>query len=142
MSSFNDQIISEFRSNSGIVGGPFEGVNMLLLTTTGRRSGDQRVSPLAYSTYDGELVVAASNGGDDRHPAWFLNLQADPHVTVELGDRTFEARAQVPDGEQRDRRWARHVEAAPGFADYEKSTDRVIPIVVLQEQSSASPAAN
>ncbi|PSL01777.1 deazaflavin-dependent oxidoreductase (nitroreductase family) [Haloactinopolyspora alba] len=132
MSSFNENIITEFRSNAGQVGGPFQGVPLLLLTTTGRRSGRAIVTPLAYTSVDERIVVAASNGGSDDDPAWFRNVQADPDVTVELGDRTISATAVVPDGTERDRLWAAHTEAIPDFGAYEERTDRTIPVVVLE----------
>lgn len=136
MTSYNEQIIAEFRANNGRVGGMHAGIDMLLLTTTGRRTGLERVTPLAH-TWDGDrAVVAASNGGSDQNPAWFHNVLADPDVTVEVGGRTVPARAVVPEGPERDRLWAAHVEAMPPFGDYEKGTDRVIPVVVLEPKTA------
>ena len=131
MSTFNERIIEEFRSNGGKVGGPFEGASMLLLTTTGRRTGRPRTSPLVYTTTEGGWVVAASNAGADEHPQWFLNLQADPHATIEVGDRTVPVEARFAEPEERDRLYAAHAERMPGFAEYERATQRMIPIVVL-----------
>ncbi len=135
MSSFDQNIISEFRANQGRVGGPFEGTDLLLLTTTGHRSGRTTVAPLAYSVTDGRMVVAASNNGSDRHPAWYLNIQANPDITIEVGDRTVPARAVVPDDAERNRLWSAHVAAMPAFATYETTTDRSIPVVVLEPLS-------
>jgi len=134
MNDFNKAIIEEFRANGGKVGGPFEGGNLLLLTTRGARSGASHTTPLAYVEDGDRLVVMASAGGAPRHPAWFHNVRANPTVTVEQGTTSFEAVASVPDRAERDKLWARAVEAMPGFADYEKKTDRTIPVVVLSRQ--------
>lgn len=140
MTSFNDGIIAEFRANGGKVGGPFEGMNLLLLTTTGRRTGTSRTSPVAYSTDGANYVIAGSKGGADDHPLWFLNLEADPSATIEVGDgeavRTMRARATVhASGPERDRLYAAHAKLMPGFSDYEIKTDRIIPIVALEPVS-------
>ncbi|MEV0680074.1 nitroreductase family deazaflavin-dependent oxidoreductase [Actinosynnema sp. NPDC050436] len=128
----NEQIAAEFRANKGVVGGPFEGRNLLLLTTVGARSGEARLTPLVYTRDGDRLVVAASAAGAPKHPAWYHNLLADPKVTVEVGEERFEATATViADRAERDRLYAGLVAHAPGFADYELKTDRLIPIVVL-----------
>ena len=132
MASWNDQIIEEFRANDGRGGGPFAGTPMLLLTTHGRSSGQPRTSPVVYSTDGSRYVVAASNGGSDSHPQWFLNLQADPHTTIEVGDRTLAVHASIASGAERNRLYAAHAAMAPGFAAYEEATTRVIPVVVLE----------
>ncbi|WP_158839512.1 nitroreductase family deazaflavin-dependent oxidoreductase [Saccharothrix deserti] len=130
---FNQQIIAEFRANEGVVGGMFEGRNMLLLTTIGAKSGQERVSPVVYTRDGDRLVIAASFGGAPKNPAWFNNLVANPKVTVEVGTDKFEATATpVEDRAERDRLYAGMVAHAEGFADYEKKTDRVIPIVLLE----------
>lgn len=132
MSSWNDGIIEEFRANEGRVGGPFEGIELLLLTSVGARSGKRHVTPLVYVTDGERLVVAASNGGGPKHPAWFHNVGANPEVELEVGARTFTAKAAaVPDRAERDRLYAKFVEVSPGFAEYETKTSRVIPVVVL-----------
>jgi deazaflavin-dependent oxidoreductase (nitroreductase family) len=136
MSSFNDNIIAEFRANGGKVGGPFEGMNLLLLTTTGRRTGASRTSPVAYSKDGSNYVIAGSKAGADTHPLWFHNLEAEPSATIEVGDgdavRTMRAKATVlPSGPERDRLFAAHAKLMPGFSDYETKTTRIIPIVVL-----------
>ncbi|WP_351231134.1 nitroreductase/quinone reductase family protein [Streptomyces sp. NPDC002133] len=131
---FNQQIIDEFRANGGRVGGPFEGGRLLLLTTTGTRSGARHTTPVGYLPDGGERVlVIASAGGAPRHPDWFHNLVADPRVTVEAGVFTYEAEAVVLEGPERDRAFARAVEADPGWAEYQARTERVIPVVALQE---------
>jgi deazaflavin-dependent oxidoreductase (nitroreductase family) len=130
--SYDDTIIEEFRANEGVVGGPFEGASMLLLTTGGRRSGLPRTKPLVYSTTEDDgLVVVASNGGSDTDPLWYRNLQAHPHATVEAGAHCFTVLATIVEGEDRARLFAHHAELMPDFKDYETATDRELPVVVL-----------
>lgn len=131
-SNFNQQIIDEFRANGGKVGGMFEGAPMLLLTTTGARSGQSRVSPLVYTTDGDRMVIIASKGGAPTNPDWFHNLRANPEVTLEVGTETFPARASVPDGEERQRLWDQMAAQMPGFGDYQRNTTREIPVVVLE----------
>ncbi|WP_116201102.1 nitroreductase family deazaflavin-dependent oxidoreductase [Amycolatopsis circi] len=133
MSDWNQQIIDEFHANGGKVGGMFEGKNMVLLTHTGAKSGKQRVTPLVYTTDGDRIVVAASKAGADTNPDWYHNLVANPSVTVEVGTEKFPATAKlVEDRAERDRLYAGMVAHSEGFADYEKKTDRVIPIFVLE----------
>ncbi|MBB4688121.1 nitroreductase family deazaflavin-dependent oxidoreductase [Amycolatopsis jiangsuensis] len=130
---FNQQIIDEFRANGGKVGGPFEGGKLLLLTHTGAKSGKQRVLPLAYTTDGDRLVIIASKAGADTNPDWYHNLRAHPRTTVEVGAEKFEVTARVvEDRAERDRLYAAMVAEMPGFADYEKKTSRVIPVIVLE----------
>jgi deazaflavin-dependent oxidoreductase (nitroreductase family) len=134
MNDFNDwnrKIIEEFRANGGKVGGPFEGANLLLLHTTGARSGKERINPLAYQQVGDDVAVFGSKGGAPTDPDWFRNLVAHPAVTVEVGNETFQGTARVVEGEERERIWTRQKEAVPGFADYEKKTTRTIPVVVI-----------
>ena len=129
----NQQVVEEFRANGGKVGNYFEGKNVLLLTTTGAKSGEPRLSPLVYTTDGDRYVVAASMGGAPKNPAWYHNLVANPKVTLEVGTEKFEATATViADRAERDRLYAGMVAHAEGFAEYETKTDRVIPIVVLE----------
>ncbi|WP_410655480.1 nitroreductase family deazaflavin-dependent oxidoreductase [Amycolatopsis sp. lyj-112] len=130
---WNKNIIKEFRENDGKVGGPFENGSLLLLTTTGAKSGEPRTSPLVYAEDDGQYVIAASYAGSDKNPAWYHNISANSKVTVEVGTEKFEAVATVvlEDRAERDRLYAKMVSLMPGFADYEKKTERVIPIVKL-----------
>jgi len=128
---FNTAIIEEFRANGGVVGGPFADTPVLLLTTTGARSGLERVNPMVYRTEGDELYVFASKAGAPTDPDWFHNLVAHPEVTVELGSDRFRATAVVLEGEERDRVYAAHAETMPTFADYQAGTDRVIPVVHL-----------
>lgn len=137
---FNQQVIDEFRANNGRVGGYFEGARLLLLTTTGARTGRPHTTPVGFLPDGGDRVlVIASAGGAPRHPAWFHNLLADPHVTVESGAFTYEARAVVLEGEERDQAFARAVEADPGWAAYQEKTRRVIPVVALHEIAQGGP---
>ncbi|MFI1396090.1 nitroreductase/quinone reductase family protein [Streptomyces sp. NPDC020681] len=130
---FNQQIIDEFRANGGEVGGPFEGARLLLLTTTGARSGTRHTTPVGYlPDGDARILVIASAGGAPGHPDWFHNLLAHPRVTVEDGVFTYEAQAVALEGAERDRAFARAVESDPGWADYQAKTARVIPVVALE----------
>ncbi|MFD5112813.1 nitroreductase/quinone reductase family protein [Streptomyces sp. NPDC058391] len=130
--SFNHSVIEEFRANAGKVGGPFEGGDLLLLTTTGAKSGADHTVPLGY-VRDGELLlVVGSAGGAPRHPAWYHNMLVHPLVRVEIGTEVFEAVAVPAEGARRDRLFARVVRAAPGYADYQANTSRILPVVVLE----------
>lgn len=132
MVSFNDRIVEEFRANGGKVGGQFEGGDLLLLHSTGARSGAERVNPLAYVADGGDYVVIASKGGAPTNPDWYHNLRANPAATVEVGGRVVPVAATVlAGGPERDRLFALMVDKMPGFADYESRTDRVIPVVRL-----------
>ncbi|ONK10034.1 nitroreductase/quinone reductase family protein [Streptomyces sp. MP131-18] len=137
---FNQQIIDEFRANGGRVGGPFEGGRLILLTTTGARSGGRHTTPLGYLPDGGErLLVIASANGSPRHPDWYHNLLAEPRVTVEDGVFTYEAEATVLRGAERDEIFARAAEADPGWAEYQARTTRVIPVVALKEAGGGPP---
>ncbi len=129
---FNTSNIEEFRRNGGKVGGQFEGFPLLLLTSTGARSGEQRVNPIAYFDIDGRIYVVGSAAGRDRNPAWVHNIRTHPEVTVEIGsDAPAAATARELPVEQRDRIYEIVVQRAPGFGEYEKRTDRVIPVFEL-----------
>ncbi|MFF7176237.1 nitroreductase/quinone reductase family protein [Streptomyces pseudovenezuelae] len=137
---FNQQIIDEFRANHGRVGGPFEGGRLILLTTTGARTGTRHTTPVGYLPDGGDrILVIASAGGSPRHPDWYRNLLAHPRVTVESGVFTYEAEAVVLAGEERDRAFARAVEADRGWAVYQEKTDRVLPVVALREMARPGP---
>lgn len=129
---FNSKIIEEFRANDGKVGGPFQGAPMLLLHTTGARSGRERVNPLMYLPLDRGYAVFASKGGAPENPAWFYNLLANPRVRAEIGTLTVDVTARVADGPDRERIWAAQKSAFPNFADYERKTSRQIPVVILE----------
>ncbi|MEA2616625.1 MAG: hypothetical protein QOE72_2408 [Chloroflexota bacterium] len=132
MNAFNRQVIDEFRANEGRVGGPFQGAPMVLLHTTGARSGQERITPLVYRPVNGDIAVFGSKAGAPEHPAWYLNLLAKPEVTVEVGTETYPVVARVAEGDERQRIWDEQVGAMPGFAEYQEKTTRVIPVVVLE----------
>ncbi|GII05416.1 nitroreductase/quinone reductase family protein [Planobispora takensis] len=139
---FNQQVIDEFRANGGRVGGYFEGSRLLLLTTTGARSGAPHTVPLGYLPDGGERVlVIASAGGAPKDPAWFHNVVANPEVTVEDGVFTYQARAVVLRGGERDRVFARAVEADPAWGDYETRAGRALPVVALHQIAGGPPSA-
>jgi deazaflavin-dependent oxidoreductase (nitroreductase family) len=129
---FNSKIIAEFRANGGKVGGPFEGSPLLLLHTTGAKSGRERVNPLAYQALDHGYAVFASKGGSPENPAWFYNLLANPRARAEVGTQTVDVTARVADGPDRDRIWTAQKNARPNFANYEQKTSRQIPVVILE----------
>ncbi|HWD04112.1 MAG TPA: nitroreductase family deazaflavin-dependent oxidoreductase [Amycolatopsis sp.] len=132
MADWNQNVIDEFRANEGKVGGMFEGANLLLLTHTGAKTGRQRVTPLVYATDGDRLVIAASKAGADTNPDWYHNLVANPKVTVEIGTDSADATATlVEDRAERDRLYGLLSAHMPGFADYEKKTERLIPVFVL-----------
>jgi deazaflavin-dependent oxidoreductase (nitroreductase family) len=133
VTDFNTAIIEEFRANEGRVGGGFEGAPMVLLHHTGAKSGRERVSPLVYQDLgDGSIAIFGSKGGAPTHPAWYLNLVANPDTTIEIGTETRKVHARVATGEERERIWTEQKRAMPGFAEYEKTAgDREIPVIVL-----------
>ena len=132
-SDWNAKVIEEFRANAGTVadfGGP-----LLLLHTTGAKSGREHVTPVMYRTVDGGYVVCASFAGQPRNPAWYHNLVANPDVQAEIGSRTLRLRARVTDDAERDPIWAAQKAEFPGFAEYETKTARKIPVVILEPAS-------
>ena len=129
--NWNSAIIKEFRENAGKVGGAFEGKTLLLLHTIGAKSGQERINPVAYIRDGDRLVIIASKGGAPSNPDWFHNLRANPAVTVEVGTEKYTARASIAAEPERTRLYDRMVEMMPGFADYQKRTTRVIPVIVL-----------
>ncbi len=132
LNTFNERLIAEYRANGGRVTGQFAGAPLLLLTTTGAKSGRARTMPLVYSRDGDHLVVIASKGGAPTNPDWYHNLVANPEVTVELGAETFRARASVPGEPERTRLYDQQATLMPGFAEYQKKTTRQIPVVVLE----------
>ena len=131
MNDFNASVIAEFRANEGKVGGPFDGSPMVLLTTTGAKSGKQRTSPLVYFADGDRRFIFASKAGAPTNPDWFHNIVANPAVTVEIGAESYAATASVVEGEERDRVYAAQAELMPGFAEYQANTTRTIPVVEL-----------
>jgi deazaflavin-dependent oxidoreductase (nitroreductase family) len=132
LNDFNEKIIDEFRANGGKVGGAFEGSPLLLLQTTGAKTGRTRVKPLVYRRDGDRLVVFGTKGGSPTHPEWYHNVRANPRVTVEVGSDRFEADARVAPPDERDRLWRLQTQDVPVFADYQKRTDRTIPVVILE----------
>ena len=128
---FNEQIIEEFRANEGRVGGRFEGNPLLLLHHTGAKSGKSRINPLAYLSDGGRYVVFASKGGAPTHPDWYHNLKAHPNTTIEVGTDTVDVVASKATGEERERIFRIQAESVPQFAEYQKQTKRLIPVMVL-----------
>ena len=133
MSDFNQKIIAEFRENDGVVGGYFEGQTVLLLHTTGAKSGKERVNPVVTIEDDNRYVVVASKAGAASHPDWYYNLKANPRVNVEVGAEKFEAQATITEEPERSELYAKMVERMPGFAEYEEKTAgiRTIPVITL-----------
>jgi deazaflavin-dependent oxidoreductase (nitroreductase family) len=129
---FNRNLIAEFRANGGRLSGPLAGEQLILLTTTGAKSGQPRTTPIAYTEDNGRLVIIASKEGSPNHPDWFHNLLANPEVTVELGAERFSARASVVAEEERQRLFDQMAAQIPDFARYQEKTTRQIPVVILE----------
>jgi deazaflavin-dependent oxidoreductase (nitroreductase family) len=134
MSDWNEKIIAEFRANEGKVGGNFEGAPLLLLHSTGARTGKERVNPMMYQAVGDSFAVFASKAGADTNPDWFHNLKANPEARIEVGTETLEVTARVLSAEERAPIWEEQKARYPGFADYEGKTDRVIPVVMLDRR--------
>jgi deazaflavin-dependent oxidoreductase (nitroreductase family) len=130
--SFNQSVIEEFRANKGKVGGPFEGGNLLLLTTTGAKSGKEATTPLGYVRHGESLLVVGSNLGAPQHPDWYFNVLAHPVVRVEIGTQTLELLAVPAEGARREELFELVARAAPGYRDYQAQTTRSLPVVVLE----------
>lgn len=135
LNDFNRQLIEEYRTNGGKVTGQIAGAPLLLLTTTGARSGQSRTNPLAYSRDGDRLVVIASKGGAPTSPDWYHNLLAHPEATVEMGSERFPVRASFPQGEERTRLYDQQAAQMPNFAEYQRNTARQIPVIVLERVS-------
>ena len=132
MNEFNTKLIDEFRANGGAVGGPFASAPLVLITHTGAKSGTRRTSPLVFSRDGERLVIIASKGGAPTHPHWYLNMVANPSVTVELPGDTFEASVTQVEGDERARLFATQAEMMPQFSEYAAKADRKIPVLVLE----------
>jgi len=130
--NFNTSIIDEFRANAGRVGGQFAAADLLLLHTTGAKSGQPRVSPLAYFRIDGKLIVIGSFAGAPVSPAWVHNLRANPQAHVEVGTDAYDVTARELPLTERDELFGKVAAAAPGFAEYQSKTSRVIPLFELR----------
>ena len=139
MSDFNSTLVADLRAHNGQPSsGPFVGRPLLILGTTGARSGAHREAPLVYSRDGGAYVIIASKGGAPTHPAWYFNILADRRVTVEVGGETFTTRARVAADAERRRLYDQHAAIHPTFAEYETKTTRVIPVIVLEREASAA----
>jgi deazaflavin-dependent oxidoreductase (nitroreductase family) len=134
VNEFNRKLIEEYRANGGKLSGGFDRVPMLLLTTTGRKSGKKHTTPLAYQPDGDDIYVFGSFAGGPRHPAWYHNLVADPDVTVEVGPDAYPATAVILEGDERDRVFDRQKRDVQNFADYEQKTTRTIPVIRLDRK--------
>lgn len=131
LSDFNRQIVEEFRANGGKVGGPFEGGTLVLLHTVGAKSGQPRLSPLAYLEIDGKVLIVGSYAGAPKHPAWVHNLRANPKAHIEIGTDAYDVTARELPDDERDATYPKIVERAPVFAEYQAKTSRAIPLFEL-----------
>lgn len=131
--AWEDQLIAEMRANGGqVTQGPLAGHPLMIMTSKGAKSGEERRAILTYSRDGGDYIVAGTAGGSPTTPAWVHNLEADPHAKVEVGNETFDVTATVvTDRSERDRLWAHHVETLPWFAPYPEQSGRVIPVIRL-----------
>ena len=129
---WNTKIIEEFRANGGKVGGQFEGAPLLLLHSTGAKSGQERVHPMMYREVGDDIAVFASKAGAPTNPDWYHNLVAHPQAKAEIGTESVSVTAREAKGEERTKIWENQKKDFPGFADYEKSTTRQIPVVILE----------
>ncbi|HPX37712.1 MAG TPA: nitroreductase family deazaflavin-dependent oxidoreductase [Mycobacterium sp.] len=132
VNAWNHSIIEEFRANAGVVGGPFEGATLLLLHSTGAKSGQPRLNPLAYFGIDGKVFIVGSKAGHDTNPDWVYNLRANPGARIEIGTDSYDVTARELPSDERDAVFAKVVAAAPGFGEYQAKTSRVIPLFELQ----------
>jgi deazaflavin-dependent oxidoreductase (nitroreductase family) len=139
VNEFNRRNIEEFRSNHGRLGGPFEGAPVLLLHTTGARSGQERVHPLMYLADDGRYLLFASAAGVDSSPAWYWNLIANPDASIEVGDEHLDVHAVELSGAERDAKYADQAQRFPQYAEYQRTTTRTIPVVALTPTGGATP---
>ena len=131
MIDYNNKVIKEFRENGGEVTGRFAGAPLLLLTTTGAKSGEKRTTPLAFSSDGDDIIIIASYAGNPKHPAWFLNMRANPEVTIELPNETFITNAVIPEGDERQRLFDQQAAKMPAFKEYQAKTSRQIPVIVI-----------
>jgi len=131
---FGQEHVDRYRATDGVEGHEWRGAKVLLLTTTGRRSGEERTAPLIYGTDDGSYLIVGSVGGAPRPPAWYLNLSANPEVEVQVEGERFRARARTADPEEKPRLWEKMVAEWPAYDEYQARTEREIPVVVLERE--------
>ena len=132
---FGDEHVKRYEETDGAEGHDWQGTTALILTTTGRKSGQQRKSPLIYQKYGDDYLVVASKGGADEPPAWYLNLEANPEVQVQVQGDKFTAHARTATAEEKPAMWAVMAKAWPAYNEYQQNTSRQIPVVVLERQS-------
>lgn len=121
-----------YRLTGGKIGGRMAGIRVLLLTTTGRKSGKKHTTPLGCFEAEGGYVIIGSNSGAKASPGWFYNLKSSPHATIEIGAQRLEVDAEIAGPDKRPQLWERLIELSPGYANYEKRTSREIPVVILR----------
>ena len=138
MSDFNQGVIDEFRANEGVVGGPFAGAPMILVTHKGAKSGIERTTPLVCSRDGDDVVIVASMGGAPTHPQWYHNMIANPEVGVEIGTDSYRAQVIEATGAERDRLFAAQAAIMPNFDEYQAKTSRVIPVLVLKRTAASA----
>src|SRR4051794_37373315 len=132
---FGDEHVRSYRETGGELGHDWkEGTSILLLTTKGRKSGEERTTPLIYGTAGDDYVIVASKGGADEPPAWYVNLEADPDVEAQVLDDVFAARARTASADEKPQLWETMLEEWPHYATYQEKTDREIPVVLLQRR--------
>ena len=131
LKAFNKQIVDDFRANEGKVGGQFAGADLLLLTTTGAKSGEPRLAPLAYFTIDARMIIIGSKAGADTNPDWVHNLRVNPQAHVEVGTDAYDVTARELPQADRDEIFEKVVAAAPNFGTYQQNTTRIIPLFEL-----------
>ena len=129
---FGQEHVDRYVETDGEVGHDWQGTTTLILTTTGRRSGEKRSTPLIYQEHDGNHLVVASKGGADKPPAWFRNLDENPAVTVQVKADRFSARARTATAEEKPEMWRKMATVWPDYDEYQKQTDREIPVVILE----------
>ena len=131
MKEFNSKLVEEFRANGGKVGGQFAGADLLLLTTTGAKSGQPRLAPLAYFTVDGKMIIIGSKAGADTNPDWVHNLRANARAHIEVGTDAYDVTSRELPRAERDEIFDKIVAAAPDFGEYQANTSRIIPLFEL-----------
>src|SRR4051794_34803081 len=134
VNDFNRAIVEEFRANGGKVGGGFEGAPVLVLHSTGAKSGQERIAPVVYQPVDSAWAIFASKAGAPTNPDWYHNLVANPEAEIEVGTERVPVHARVLEGDEREPVWSKQKELMPGFAEYEEKTTRTIPVVLLERR--------
>ena len=129
---FGPEHVKRYRETDGEVGHDWRGASVLLLTTRGRRSGEERTTPLLYQPYEGSYLVVASKGGAPEPPGWYRNLEEHPEVEVQIRGERFSARARTAEAEEKPEMWRTMTEVWPDYDAYQERTDREIPVVVLE----------